>query len=337
MNIIQLFLETFKANKRMVIRSGVWSYHLKRENEVNGLLVRHAITGAERIGFYLKDESGTCCYCISEFESHGPWKVNEPFRKACEFKNFLAVHSIPSMIARSRSEGNYHHYIFFEEPVDAERASGILKALTQQVFGIDIEIYPKVNHATGGAVFLPLFRGDTCGIRQGRTVFVDDNDTVIPDQYDYLSRVNFASITDLEDLAKMFCLNIRYAEKRTSATAQIESNDGVLEDGLGKIMVNCSFIQFWMDNQDDRLTEQLWEAGISNLSHFKGGRALIHEASSKYRTSKYRYSFRQTERKIQRLYSFSNPFTCDTIERYGYRCPRKGTCGTTSPAGLAFR
>jgi hypothetical protein len=337
MNIIKLFLETFKADRRKLIRSGVWCYYPEGEDDLIKLLVGHAISGNERIGLFPKDESGECHYCISEFENHGPWRVDAPFKRACEFKFFLAAHSIPSAIARSRSAGNYHHYIFFEEPVNAEKASGILKALTEQVFGISIEIFPKINHSTGGAVFLPLFRGSPNGIKDGRTVFVDDNDIIMPDQYDFLSHINLASINDLEDLAKSYCCNIPHPKERTPTVFNIEGDEESLEPGLEKILANCSFIQFWIDNQDERLTERLWEAGISNLSHFKGGRALIHKASSLYKTSKYRYSFAATERKIHRLYSGSNPFTCKSIARYGYQCPRKGTCGTTAPAGLAFR
>lgn len=123
-------------------------------------------------------------------------------------------------------------------------------------------------------------------------------------------------------------------ELEENAAAQVVRKDGSAK-GLDIVLRSCLFMQYCKDNAE-LLPEPQWYACISNLWRFVGGIAAIHELSKPYP----RYSERETQAKIDHiLNSGMGPITCETIYRYGFKCPKfeQGGCGVKSPAALCYK
>jgi len=106
-------------------------------------------------------------------------------------------------------------------------------------------------------------------------------------------------------------------------------------DGIEKVLA-CKFIRF-AEAHARELEEPLWWSALTNLLPFKGGREKAHALSRPYEKGRNRYSFKETERKINHILKTSpGPHTCQKIVQHGYPCNFVGTCPVESPAGLAW-
>ena len=90
-----------------------------------------------------------------------------------------------------------------------------------------------------------------------------------------------------------------------------------------KVVGKCAFIKYCKDNAE-HLPEPLWHAMITNLAPLKNSSNAIHEFSRGYP----KYSFDETERKIQRAIQENKPHTCEFIRENlnfdcGKNCPVK--------------
>ena len=108
----------------------------------------------------------------------------------------------------------------------------------------------------------------------------------------------------------------------------IHSHEGVasignIVQGVEKVVGKCTFIKYCKDNAEN-LPEPLWHAMITNLAPLKDSKSAIHEFSRSYP----KYSFDETERKIQRAIQENKPHTCEYIRENlnfdcGKNCPVK--------------
>ena len=108
----------------------------------------------------------------------------------------------------------------------------------------------------------------------------------------------------------------------------IHSHEGVasignIVQGVDKVVGKCTFIKYCKDNAEN-LPEPLWHAMITNLAPLKDSKSAIHEFSRSYP----KYSFDETERKIQRAIQENKPHTCEYIRENlnfdcGKNCPVK--------------
>ncbi len=86
--------------------------------------------------------------------------------------------------------------------------------------------------------------------------------------------------------------------------------------GIKKVVNNCGFIKYCVDNSK-QLPEPLWHAMTTNLAPLKNSSNAIHEFSRSYP----KYSFDETERKIQRAIQENKPHTCEFIrENLNFDC-----------------
>lgn len=105
--------------------------------------------------------------------------------------------------------------------------------------------------------------------------------------------------------------------------------------GIEKVLA-CKFIRY-AEAHARELPEPLWWSALTNLLPFKGGREMAHALSRPYEKGRNRYSFKETERKIEHILKTSpGPHTCQKIVQHGYPCSFVGTCPVDSPAGLAW-
>ena len=145
---------------------------------------------------------------------------------------------------------------------------------------------------------------------------------------------------------KHFSPRLRYAlthfEKfripvlRRDETSPSEGINAETSDGIEKVLA-CKFIRYAERNARE-LPEPLWWSALTNLLPFKGGREKSHALSRPYEKGRNRYSFKETERKINHILKTSpGPHTCQKIVQHGYPCSFVGVCRVDAPAGLAWK
>ena len=101
------------------------------------------------------------------------------------------------------------------------------------------------------------------------------------------------------------------------------SSVGKTAQGVEKVVGKCEFIKYCKEHAEN-LPEPLWHAMITNLAPLKDSKSAIHEFSKSYP----KYSFDETERKIQRAIQENKPHTCEYIRENlsfdcGKNCPVK--------------
>jgi len=142
---------------------------------------------------------------------------------------------------------------------------------------------------------------------------------------------------------KHFSPRVRYSlsdfEKfRVTVSKPNETGEGIeaeAREGIEKVLA-CKFIRF-AQTQARELPEPLWWSALTNLLPFKGGREKAHELSRPYEKGRSKYSFKETERKINHILKTSpGPHTCRKIVQHGYPCSHVGICQVDAPAGLAW-
>ena len=115
-------------------------------------------------------------------------------------------------------------------------------------------------------------------------------------------------LSDIEDLIKTkdLCVSV----------SKIPQN-------INKVLEKCEFIKYCKE-KSKTLPEPLWHAMITNLAPLKNSSNAIHELSKSYP----KYSFEETEHKLQRARLENKPHTCKYIKENlnfncGKNCPVK--------------
>ncbi len=123
--------------------------------------------------------------------------------------------------------------------------------------------------------------------------------------------------------------------KEESYQKRVESTDikeRGQQKGLSLMGRKCPFFTY-CKRKAKTLPEPDWYAMISNMAVFEGGEEAIHKLSKPYP----KYSFRQTQSKIEHFHSSgTKPITCKKIFEGDFKCPHEHKCKAKSPAGLAF-
>ncbi len=307
-NYNKQFYNLFKGRTDKVGLATTKSTDVANENEILNHVTNH-LNGTCRLGFYNLLQDGTSPWAVIEFEDHG--KDGDPTNPEELTKSFiehLATVNIPVYAERSKQpEGkSYHLWIFFNQPVSAEKVHKTFKKFVRDVMGVDTEVFPKGYNPTtlGNFVWLPLFGGTDIfglGINEGRTVFIDAD----KDQWEYLKNIQRIDETDLDRLIDKYQLKLtddinRQYEKPTADLEKVRE---------------CSFMKHCEKNAD-RLPEPLWYAWITNAIRCVGGRDYVHKFSSKYPG----YSKTETEQKIAHAINNTGPMKHDTIRELRFEC-----------------
>lgn len=122
---------------------GVAKGHVVRGEVTPRLYLDHLRGGLEAdLGIYLVRDDDTVTFAAVD--------IDEPnFELAKEVAEFLPTDH--AWIERSRS-GNYHVFVFFDEPLDAWAARAVLKGTVLAVGRPDLEIFPKQDGLLPGMV-----------------------------------------------------------------------------------------------------------------------------------------------------------------------------------------
>ena len=163
------------------------------------------------IGLYPLMEGDLCQFLALDFDSHDK---TVPFQWKSDIlavKKVCNEYSIPSYMEISRSGNGAHLWIFFSEKVPAKQArnlgTNLLKAAMKQNHSISFESFDRMfpnqdempKGGYGNLIALPL-QGNS--VKQGHSVFVNDDFMPFDDQWAYLSSVQKLKEKDLNRAVK---------------------------------------------------------------------------------------------------------------------------------------
>lgn len=169
--------------------------------------------GSNVIGIYPLLPDDTCRFLVFDFDDHEAspgiaWQEDvDALRKIC------SQNAVPCSVERSRSGNGAHVWLFFDAPISAELArkfgSALLTKGAESVNLKDFKTYDRMLPAQehlpegglGNLIALPL-QGQA--LRQGNSVFVDENWNAYPNQWEYLKSVQRISRTFIEEKAALW-------------------------------------------------------------------------------------------------------------------------------------
>lgn len=166
------------------------------------IIINH-LTGKITIGIYPLLSDDTCRFLVFDFDNHsikseqtdfsnedGKWKEEvSALREICKINN------IDALVERSRSGNGAHVWIFFEQPIKAEKArkfgNALLEKGAESVNLQNFRYYDRMipaqdylkNGGLGNLIALPL---QPEALKDGNSAFVDDNWNAYPNQYEIL-------------------------------------------------------------------------------------------------------------------------------------------------------
>ena len=163
------------------------------------------------IGLYPLMEGDLCQFLALDFDSHDK---TVPFQWKSDIlavKKVCNDYSIPSYMEISRSGNGIHLWIFFSEKVPVKQArnlgTNLLKAAMKKNHSISFESFDRMfpnqdempKGGYGNLIALPL-QGNS--VKQGHSVFVNDDFMPFDDQWAYLSSVQKLKEKDLNRAVK---------------------------------------------------------------------------------------------------------------------------------------
>ena len=308
--------------------------------------------------------------CVDVDVPDGKWQ-HELGRLVHVLRAALRHNGLASHVEFSGAKG-FHLWLFFAEPVPAERLRAALcyvvrmvsddlgttpGSVSAAVLPVErlwtdaatgeaqsqrigqIEIFPKQcslrDGEVGSCVKLPM------GVHQGtgrRCDWVLDDLQPVPDQWEYLLSIQPLDPQTLDDLVEIESVPSEDASSTQSGTARQPAEPGT-RDGLAEVLA-CEFVKHCRENATD-LPEPLWYAMLTNLAPLKGGVVAAHALSRGYSRHDDRghrqYDRRETDAKLEHAARAPGPHTCEWIAENGFRCPLLGLCLAKSPLGLAGR
>ncbi|MDY3887255.1 MAG: DEAD/DEAH box helicase family protein [Treponema sp.] len=162
------------------------------------------------IGLYPLMEGDLCQFLALDFDNHGN-KISQWKSDILAVKKVCNEYSIPAYIEISRSGNGAHLWIFFSEKVPAKQArnlvTNLLKAAMKKNHSISFESFDRMfpnqdempKGGYGNLIALPL-QGNS--VKQGHSVFVNDDFMPFDDQWAYLSSVQKLKEKDLNRAVK---------------------------------------------------------------------------------------------------------------------------------------
>jgi hypothetical protein len=145
----------------------------------------------------------TCWFLAVDFDKEA-WKENSrAYLETCETFN------VPAVLERSRSGNGGHIWIFFSEPIPAKIARQLGAFLLTQAMETRPEMgfksydrfFPSQDTLPrggfGSLIALPL---QAKRREKGNSLFVDDNSNPYPDQWRFLSTVQYMNLTEVQSV-----------------------------------------------------------------------------------------------------------------------------------------
>jgi hypothetical protein len=368
---VKLFREIFKGRQDIVAKfwkasNGKSGYRpLCRNRGKNGLckkpcrscpnkdyiplsddLVKGHLGGKYILGLYPLLKNNLCHFIAADFDDHSG-KLN-PLVDVKAFSEICSGREIPLYILRSKSGRGYHAYIFFQSPVPATKARGVVYGLLResQVIGDNESkstfdrLFPtqgKLNgRGFGNLIALP-FQGKAS--KNNHTLFLDPGTEFskpYDDQTKILRNIERISEPKLDELIKVLKLNSpKYEDKRANTSSVPNKNrSGLYSADFEQIVKKCRFITH-CKHDAEKLSEPEWYAFITIASRCENGEQIVHDASKPYNNNGKRYNYKETQKKIEHALNDTGPYTCETIKNR-IKNEYCGGCGQLVKSPIVF-
>ena len=164
------------------------------------------LTGDLTIGVYPMLPDETCRFLVFDFDAK-EYNTNDLIRDVSAIRGTCSEHEINLAIERSRSGKGIHLWIFFAENIPASTArkfgSSLITYTMNKHHELPFKTYDRLiptqdslpKGGFGNLIALPLQKDPR---KQDNSVFIDDNFNAIPDQWNYLSRVQKYTLAEVE-------------------------------------------------------------------------------------------------------------------------------------------
>lgn len=166
--------------------------------------------GIKSYGIYPLLEDNTCYFIVLDFDNKD-YEFEKTKNVIQTLKKVCLKNNIKPLIELSQSGNGIHFWIFFEEAVEAKKARRLadyllLLAMEENSL-ISYQTFDRMfpnqdyikNGGYGNLIALPL---DGKLVKDGKSVFVDDNFNHYSNQIEYLNSINKLSMIELDLLLK---------------------------------------------------------------------------------------------------------------------------------------
>lgn len=257
--------------------------------------VKGHLTGEHRVGAYTTAPDSTIQWAVVDVDNKSGELTEQNWAFVQKYRALLS-HCFQPVVERSKStEGAYHLWHFFAEPIAAREVRKVLLPFVQVVkqqaeYPHEVEVFPKQSTVTdrkqyGNMVWLPYFGGTDAiggGYDQQQTVFINQEQDV-QDPWDTLLDCDVVGYEDLQELRRFFDLTHEEPEPRAPAPEDIGELFGGTQEGarnesgfsianyMAKKQVSPPIIRqvltLWNQQNDPPLTEdELQRIAVSALN-----------------------------------------------------------------------
>jgi hypothetical protein len=280
---------------------------------------RH-LTGDISIGIYFLDENDEVKCAAIDFDG----KRGDPLADAKAIKKNLEQQmGLRSWLERSQGGTGIHLWLFFDGKIPARVVRNVVGTCIPE-FNV-----PVAKRATSFDRMFPhqdtakSKYGNLCGIplngrslvQQGRTVFLDENGDVLPNQTEVI--IKALATRNSSDLVRNTAKDLPFPEKEY----KVKHNKVA-----GGFKVFSPYGCRWLYDayrRADTLSEEEWHAALCQFAQLEQGEAIAHKFSEPYP----KYSFEETQKKFLHAAEVGLPMKIDTVqEKFPSACGDRCVC-----------
>jgi P4 family phage/plasmid primase-like protien len=199
-------------------------------------VIKGHLTGNKRIGVYLLSgkSKNEVYFSVMDFdkEDNAPAEFSR-LGDALEYYNSCKSYGINAWIEKSKTNGCYHVWHFFSEPVSALKIRRLMAQIISDTNIQRFEIFPKQDQTEtyGNYINLPLFKTNL----PKNTAFIDETNQPIKDQWLYLQKIIKNTSTNVDAIIEINGINLsNNGHKPTSETQEKWITEAMKGAGTGK-------------------------------------------------------------------------------------------------------
>lgn len=237
-------------------------------------LIKHFIGADSRrkdvLGLYPMTQDSTCWLLAADFDDDGWREAASAYRDACRCRGLFCA------VERSRSGQGAHVWMFFQQEVPAAEARMLGTLLLDDArrhcstigFGSYDRLFPTQDTITsdglGNLIALPL---QGAAVREGNSVFVDDDFRPFDDQWAFLSSVEKVPASTVHELAEGYITPVMGSGKlRWNSKKDVTDVDGAVTKSATVPNPASSQIDITLDGMVQLRKDQLSQPMVADLS-----------------------------------------------------------------------